>query len=439
MSRKSTPLMVKQAQMLFEDETERQAFLDALHEGTSREQAMIVLEDRAELGAFPKERSLHWQPSFVTRVVDRFRPAQHPLYAKGAYYCLDLSSVFAATPMLAIEDRPERILDLCASPGGKSVFAWRAFFHGEVTRGDGRLLLGNEIIRKRTSTLIGNYERCHLEGAGVASADTAVWARRARELFDLVLVDAPCSGQSLIAKGDEAPGCFHPQMIDMNHSRQRRISGNAYHAVRPGGHLLYMTCTYSRKENEKVIEWLLREYPDLEAVEVPALAPYRSRYTEAACYRLFPQSGYGAGAFTCLLRKAGEAPLHREPLPDSLPIFWRFGDAPKAPREIEEEEPDTDASDLETPEPTETARQVVRRALGLTKPDTKAKDKPSDGGGRPAGGSRPRSAGGPGSGSGSGGRPSAGKPGAGKPGRAASKKRGGGPSQNKGGRGRRGR
>lgn len=117
-------------------------------------------------------------------------------------------------------------------------------------------------------------------------------------------------------------------MIDMCVGRQRRITGNAVKSMRPGGHMLYMTCTYAKKENEKVVEWLLQEFPELEPVEAPLLAEFRSAYTDVPCYRLFPQSGIGAGAFSALLRKKGE-PEGPAVLPDDLPIFWRYG-APEA-------------------------------------------------------------------------------------------------------------
>jgi 16S rRNA C967 or C1407 C5-methylase (RsmB/RsmF family) len=312
--------MTRQARSLFDDSAEIDAFTTALLEGTTRGLSILVLEEKTELGAFPKMRALPWQPEWAMRLREPFRPGAHPLHAKGAYYSLDFSSVFAASAMLAIKVPPVRVLDVCASPGGKSVFAWRAFLRDGDP--ESRVLICNETIRKRCGTLIENLKRCKIAGSSVGSADPSVWAKKAAEQFDLVLVDAPCSGQSLLAKGEVAEGCFHPTMIDMNVSRQRRIVGNAVHCIRPGGHLLYMTCTFSKQENEKLIAWVLREHPFLEAVEVPELLEHRSTYADFPCYRLFPQSGLGAGAFSCLLRHTGEPPAHREAL-EELPLFWR--------------------------------------------------------------------------------------------------------------------
>lgn len=319
MLKRDLALLTKHAGNLFEDPAERTAFLEAVASGECREQAVIVLKEAREFGAFPKKRPAPWQPEWVLRIDDSVKPAKHPLHQKGVIYSLDLSSVFSASLMLAIETPPVRVLDLCSAPGGKAIFAWRAFRP--------EIMVCNETIRKRCGSLIANLERCAIVGSCVTSADPSVWARRFPRAFDLVLVDAPCSGQSLLAKGDDAKDCFEPKMIDMCHSRQRRILGNAAKCVRPGGHMLYMTCTYAVKENEKVVAWLLREYDWLEAVEVASHAAFRSPHGEAPSYRLYPHQGLGAGAFACLLRHK-EAPSDLPPELDTMPVFWRQGQPP---------------------------------------------------------------------------------------------------------------
>lgn len=329
LQRRPSALMRNQAAGLFADPKEQQAFLDALVLGQSREQMLIVLQDKPQIRAFPRLHPEKWQPEWVVRVRDDFRPGKHSLHDKGAFYVLDGSSVFAASAMLAIPNKPRRVLDVCSSPGGKAVFAWKAF--------QPELLIANESLRGRTRTLIQNLHRCGVESAVVGSADSSVWARKAPASFDLVIVDAPCSGQSLMAKGTSAPGAWDPAQTDMNVNRQRRIVGNAIRCVRPGGHLLYMTCTFTRKENEKVMEWLMREHPECRAVAVPALESYRSAHSDFPSYRLFPQSGLGAGAFTCLIHLEGDAVL---PDLDSYPKLWQFGmpvDPPKR-EEAESEE-----------------------------------------------------------------------------------------------------
>jgi len=323
---KPVTLMMKHASNLFADEAERGRFVEALTEGVGRESAILILKDRPEIKVFPHLPALPWQPNWVMRIDPEFRAAKHALYEKGAYYSLDFSSVFSASAMLAIPNPVRRVLDLCASPGGKAIFAWRAF--------NPEVLACNEAIRKRTGALISNLHRCGIERSVVWSADPSVYARKFPKAFDLLIVDAPCSGQSLLAKGDEAPGCWHPEMIEMNVGRQRRIIGNAAQCVRPGGHLLYATCTFSVKENEKVAAWLMQQMPDFEAVPVPHLEAFRSPHADFPCYRLFPHQGFGAGAFTCLLRRNGE-PEEHWPSIEEFRGFWRFGNAAPVRDEVE--------------------------------------------------------------------------------------------------------
>ena len=314
--------MLKQAEDLFPDPAEREEFVRAMMAGESRELCIIVMEDRPEIRTFPRLGATPWQPEFVIRLAEGFKASKHALYAKGAFYSLDFSSVFSASAMLAIPDAPKSVLDLCAAPGGKAVFAWRAFRP--------QVLACNETIRKRAGTLIQNLERCKVEAASVWSADPSVWPKKCPQGFDMVVVDAPCSGQSLLAKGDDAPDCFLPSMIEMNVGRQRRIAAHAAKCVKPGGHLLYATCTFSIKENEKVMAWLMKEFPHFVAAEVPRLAALQSKYADFPCYRLFPHYGIGAGAFVALLRNTAPAPEEEAEL--VVPAWWRYGDPPRTPK-----------------------------------------------------------------------------------------------------------
>lgn len=286
--------LMKLAGKLFREEPERARFLEALQGGDEEKSAVLWLKSRSEIPTVPAEP---WQPSFVDVVAQDFRAGADPRHDDGEYYCLDLSSVFAASVVNAISPPPETILDLCSSPGGKAIFAWRAF--------SPRLLVCNEVIGKRTGQLIGNLNRCGI-AAYATSADVGVLAEKAAAAFDLVIVDTPCSGQSLVARGRKAPACFHPSTINQNVNRQRRIVANAAQTVAPGGHLAYMTCTYSPEENEGIIEWLLEKFAHFTPVEAPHLTPFRSWLSETPCYRLSPQLHVGAGAFTALLRNDGD-------------------------------------------------------------------------------------------------------------------------------------
>jgi 16S rRNA C967 or C1407 C5-methylase (RsmB/RsmF family) len=276
--------------------------------------ALIWLKDRPVEMSFRVEPPCDWQPSFVDRVSIDERPGLHPLHDEGFYYCLDFSSVFAASCLAAAEKHQNLVVDLCASPGGKSVFAWRMFRP--------ELLLSNEVIRKRTAALISNLARCQIHPAAVVTMDSSRLAAACPQSASLVVVDAPCSGQSLVARGKRAPGGFHPATINMNANRQRRILANAARLVAPGGCLAYITCTYSVKENENNVSWLLKKEPRFQPLGVAALERFQSHLSDIPCYRLWPQHGIGAGAFAAILRN-NEDGLTRTWRLSSLRVVWR--------------------------------------------------------------------------------------------------------------------
>ncbi|MFQ4135273.1 RsmB/NOP family class I SAM-dependent RNA methyltransferase [Nodosilinea sp. PGN35] len=301
-------LLLKLSRQLFTEKRDRDAFVEALSAPQPFPTALVWLQPRPEPLPFAIAPPLPWQPAWVDRLSGDQRPGQHPLHQAGAYYCLDTASVFSASVFSAIKDRPERassppltsVLDFCAAPGGKSLLAWKALAPDH--------LWCNEVIRKRVKILIANLKRCGLTEALVFNLDPQIWAERLPRTAAVVVVDAPCSGQSLLAKGDRALGCFHPVTIKKNASRQKRILASAAQTVVEGGYLAYMTCTFSPEENEQVVAWLLKKFPQFEAIAVPILANYASALAAFPCYRLWPQSGLGAGSFTALLHNRADAP-----------------------------------------------------------------------------------------------------------------------------------
>lgn len=293
-------LLVRLSQRLFAAEPDQAALIAALTQPQDFAGAILWTRPRpSEPAPFPPAAPLPWQPDWIDRLPAEARPGRHRLHAEGYFYCLDFSSVFAASVLLALPQPPATVLDLCAAPGGKSLFAWRAIAPAH--------LWCNEVVRKRGRILIANLKRCGASSARVFNLDPAMLAGAMPHSADLVLVDAPCSGQSLLAKGETALGCFHPVNINKNANRQKRILANAADLVAAGGYLAYMTCTFSPEENEQVGSWFLAKFPQFEPVPVPHLAAHQSALAPWPCYRLWPQSGLGAGAFTALFRYGGEA------------------------------------------------------------------------------------------------------------------------------------
>ncbi|MGB3309405.1 MAG: RsmB/NOP family class I SAM-dependent RNA methyltransferase [Nodosilinea sp.] len=291
-------LLLKLSRRLFTEERDRDTFVEALTNPQPFPSAIVWVQPRPEPVPFAIVPALPWQPAWVDRLAANQRPGQHPLHQDGAYYCLDMASVFSAAVFTAIVAPVASVLDLCAAPGGKSLLARQAFNPDH--------LWCNEVIRKRVKILISNLKRCGATEALVFNLDPQHFAEQLRHTASVVVVDAPCSGQSLLAKGGSALGCFHPVSIKKNANRQKRILAHAAQTVAAGGHLAYMTCTFSPEENEQVVAWLIKKIPQFEPVKVPALRDHASSLASFPCYRLWPQSGLGAGGFTALLRNRGE-------------------------------------------------------------------------------------------------------------------------------------
>lgn len=287
-------------QRLALDDAEARALLEAMRAGSSSRSA-VVLTPKAPpdyVPPFPCEdmSAVSWLPPrvFVPQAGKGIsRPTAYEDYRNGLYYMLDLSSCWESAALAQVSP-PARSLDLCAAPGGKSMLMAARYLPVDHT--------ANEVNAARRGILRQNMEQCGVPNVTVTGLRPDQWAASG-ERFDLLLVDAPCSGQSLLCKGIRNPGCLGSAMVNGNAKRQKGILLAAVQCAAPGAHLLYSTCTYDPDENEKVMAYILRRVPGWEAVEVPALASFRSRLADFAAYRLYPHHGFGAGGFCCLLRK----------------------------------------------------------------------------------------------------------------------------------------
>ena len=276
--------------------------VQAMRRGESSRSA-VVLAPLAPAGYEPPfpcaaERPA-WLPPGVYLPEPGVRPGQHADYAAGYYYILDASSCWESAA-LELVPAPARTLDLCAAPGGKSMLmgARYGFPRGTHT--------ANEVNSARRGVLRQNLQQCGWQGVEVTGLRPDQWAASGQQ-FDLLLVDAPCSGQSLLAKGIKNPGCLGSGMVNGNAKRQRGIMLAAVACTAPQGHILYSTCTYDPEEDEKVAAYILKRHPGWEAVEIPALAEYRSTLYPFPAYRLLPRHGFGAGGFCCLLKNNNQA------------------------------------------------------------------------------------------------------------------------------------
>lgn len=234
-----------------------------------------------------------------------------PLHHAGAYYMQEPS---ASSAVSILDPQPgEWILDLCAAPGGKSTqIAARI--------GENGLLWSNEYVASRAKILQQNLERCGVRNAIISNRDTAPLCQHLEGMFDAVLVDAPCSGEGMFRKEPQALTEWSENNILLCATRQQEILNNAAKAVKPGGRLVYSTCTFAPEENECVVAAFLNAHPDFTLLPIdvkwgrpgfnaervqPFATDLVTEENLSYCRRIFPQHG-GEGHFIALLQRDGD-------------------------------------------------------------------------------------------------------------------------------------
>lgn len=239
-------------------------------------------------------RYLSSRPSFT------LDPAMH----QGRYYVQDASSMFLShvvNTLVGDSAAPLLALDACAAPGGKTTALIDAL-------PDGSVVVANEYVPKRAAILKENIIKWGYPGVVVTRDDTARIARACRD-FDVVVADVPCSGEGMMRKDKTAVEQWSPSLVDECVARQREIVVNLWDAVAPGGYLIYSTCTFNRKENELMVEHMVRDL-GAESVRIPVEPDWNITPgidTSCRCYRFLPGLTRGEGLFMAVLRKPGEA------------------------------------------------------------------------------------------------------------------------------------
>lgn len=207
-------------------------------------------------------------------------PGKLALHEAGAYYIQEPSAMIAAE---LLDPKPgEKILDLCAAPGGKSTqIAGRMQGRG--------LLVSNEVIPQRARTLSRNMERMGVRNAVVLNETPQRLAERFPLFFDRIVVDAPCSGEGMFRKDVEARGEWSLEQVDVCAKRQREILTQAARMLKPGGVLVYSTCTFAPQENERNTEWFVQEYPQFVLEKQEQIWPHLQRGEGHFAARMYKQ------------------------------------------------------------------------------------------------------------------------------------------------------
>ena len=197
---------------------------------------------------------------------ENVRPGKHPYHEMGLYYIQEPSAMSAAA--LLAPKPGMRVLDLCAAPGGKSTQL-------ATYLGDSGLLVSNEINTQRSRILSQNIERMGIKNAIVTNEDSFVLASHFPGFFNAIQVDAPCSGEGMFRKLPEAIEQWSIENVAICAARQKEILDNAAVMLKPGGTIVYSTCTFSREENEDVIECFLERHPDFTLEEMERFWPHK--------------------------------------------------------------------------------------------------------------------------------------------------------------------
>ncbi|WP_184551066.1 methyltransferase RsmF C-terminal domain-like protein [Mucilaginibacter sp. FT3.2] len=225
-----------------------------------------------------------------------------PLFHAGCYYVQEASSMFIDHIFKNIRpniDDAVKVLDLCAAPGGKSTL-----LNSAINAND--LLVANEIIKTRVPVLTDNLSRWG-QGNVIVSNNDPKDIGRLKSFFDIILVDAPCSGSGMFRKDPQAMNEWSEANVELCHQRQERILADILPALKEDGYLIYSTCSYSHQENEDILDWLCQEF-DLESIRIPiykewGIVETQSTSQKAWGYRFYPGQVKGEGLFASCLKK----------------------------------------------------------------------------------------------------------------------------------------
>ena len=239
------------------------------------------------------------------------RPGLHVYHEAGVYYLQEAS---AMAPVTLLDPQPgESVCDLCSAPGGKTTqIAGRMMGQG--------FLLCNEWSPKRSKILSRNIERMGVANALVTNEEVSRLAERFPGYFDRVLVDAPCSGEGMFRKEEAAVTDWSPDTVKMCAKRQSDILDSAAKLLKPGGRLVYSTCTFAPEEDELAVADFLEKHPDFrpEIIETPWF-----EQVENGGHRLWPHKLLGEGHFAAVLTKIdGDCERYPSPAPGKLPKEW---------------------------------------------------------------------------------------------------------------------
>ncbi len=288
----------------------------------------ISLSDFEKINPFGNKKISYVQNGYY---LDYEKAGNHPFHHAGMIYVQEPA---AMAPAECIDIAPDsKILDMCAAPGGKSTQLKNKL-------GDGGVLVANEIIPSRCKILTGNIERLGLKNCVTTCMETARLAEIFSNTFDIVMVDAPCSGEGMFRKEQAAIDEWSYENVKKCAARQKNILENAVKCIKSGGTIIYSTCTFSLEENEMTVDAFLKSHPDFEII------PVKQEVRNATCdgikfdgctcenihfaRRFYPHKNAGEGQFMAVLHHKGEKMselcIRKNQPPKTNPVLLEFLD-----------------------------------------------------------------------------------------------------------------
>lgn len=215
-------------------------------------------------------------------------PGKDPLYHVGLYY---IQEPCASKVLYDVNiEKDDQVLDLCASPGGKT-----AEILFSLDKKAGGFLISNEIDYSRAKVLSSNVERLGIDNVAVVCSNSENLVNRFGEYFDKVIVDAPCSGEGMFRKSEEARMQWSIKLVESMSKIQKKLVEDAYKMLKVGGMIIYSTCTFSKEEDEEVVSYLLDKYSDLNLLKME---------------KNYPHNSIGEGQFFAILKKGNKDDIY---------------------------------------------------------------------------------------------------------------------------------
>lgn len=306
-----------------------ESFCDKRIYGLRVNQLKISAEEFLKIAPFPLTPIPWIENGFFYE--EDVKPAKHPYYFAGLYYLQEPSAMTPAN-LLPVREG-DFVLDMCAAPGGKSTEL------AAKLAGTG-LLVSNDVSASRAKALLKNIELFGVENALITSEASSTLRGLFDGFFDKVLIDAPCSGEGMFRKDSKLIKAWEKNGPDYYGAIQREIILDGADMLKPGGYMMYSTCTFSKYEDEETIAYLLANRPEMKLVDASGYEGFcRGFDGMEKCIRIFPHRMKGEGHFLALLQKEGESgtfmrakPTGREPkLAGELTDFLKLVSKPIEP------------------------------------------------------------------------------------------------------------